>query len=133
MEEHPQEELPETSAQPLSILLGKYFLHGIIFAAIDTAAIIFWAFLLVTLVFFGFVIGLIIGFILFFFFIGYVNSGITGMIWHIDVRTDWRSVFGHGLTLFIVFLIVNSPPLLLSLLYPGNSYCGGDLSGLLLP
>jgi hypothetical protein len=119
MEEQPKGVPPEPPPETSGIPVGKYFLHGIVFAAINFVAVIFWAFFLVVLVFLGFIIGLIIGFILFFFFLGYVNAGITSWIWQIDIKTDWRSVFGHGLVLFIVLAIVNSPSLILSLLYPG--------------
>ncbi len=119
MEGQPTEQSSEVPAQASGVSIGKYFLHGIVFAAINLVAVIFWAFLLVVLVVLGFILGLIIGFVLFFFFLGYVNAGITSWIWHIDMKTDWKSAFMHGLVLFIVLGLVNSPSLVLSLVFPG--------------
>ncbi len=119
MEEPPKEVPPETPPDTSGVSVGKYFLHGIVFAAINLIMLFVWFFLVVILIFAGLFIGLIIGFILLFFFLGYINAGITSWIWHIDIRTDWKSALVHGLVLFIVFAIVNSPSLILNLLFPG--------------
>lgn len=119
MEGQPPEKTSEVPAQGSGASIGRYFLHGIVFAAISLVIIFVWAFLFVVLVIFGFLIGLIIGVILLFFLLGYVNAGITSMIWHIDIKTDWKSALGHGLVLFIVFAIVQIPALIFNLAYPG--------------
>ena len=41
------------------------------------------------------------------------------MICYIDIKTDWKSVPGHGFVLFIVLAIVQIPSLILSLAHPG--------------
>ena len=119
MQGEPSKGSPEVPTQSLGAFVGKYFLHGIVFAAISLVVIFVWAFLFVVLVIFGFFIGLIIGVILLFFFLGYVNAGITSMIWHIDIKTDWKSILGHGFVLFIAPAIAQIPSLILSLAYPG--------------
>lgn len=109
----------EAPQQPLGTSVGKYFLHGIVFAAISLVLAFGWAFLFIALVLFGALIGLIIGTVVLFLLLGYVNAGITSMIWHLDIKTDWKSALGHGFVLFIVLAILGIPSLIVNLAYPG--------------
>jgi hypothetical protein len=90
-----------------------------VFAAINLVMLFFWAILLVVLISVGLFIGLIIGFVLLFFFLGYVNAGITSFIWDVEIRTDWKSAFLHGLVLFVAFVIVNIPSVVLNYVFQG--------------
>ncbi len=115
MEEKPT----ETTSEPLGRSIWKYFLHGIAFYLIFLVMLFGWAVLLVLLVLGGLFIGLIIGFLLLFLILGYINAGITGAIWHVTVKTDWKSAFVHGLALFVVLAIVGIPSVLANYAVPG--------------
>lgn len=110
---------PETFNQQPRASFAKYFLHGIIFALINVALVFFWAILLLFLIFAGLFIGLVIGLALLFFLLGYANAGITSWIWQVSIRTDWKSTFLHGLSLFVALLIVNIPSIVLDYAVPG--------------
>jgi hypothetical protein len=99
-------------------LLGKYFVHGILFSILGLVLGFVWLGILIVLVVLGSIIGLVIGFVVLFFFMGGLNSMLTGFIWHVSIKTDWKTVLVHGLVLSIAFLIVHIPSIVISLAAP---------------
>jgi hypothetical protein len=109
-------------------LLGKYFVHGILFSIIGLVLSfeslgILMVFVLLGSIFFistpviwlaGWSIGLLIGFVVLFFFMGGLNSMLTGFIWHVSIKTDWKTVLVHGLALSIAFIAVHIPSIVIS-------------------
>ncbi len=87
--------------------LAKYFLHGIAFSVLFLLLGIGWAVILLILVSLGFIIGLLIGLVLLFLIVGYLNSFITSLLWFEVKRGFWDLLF-HGVVLFIILLIVNA-------------------------
>ncbi len=98
--------------------LPKYFLHGIAFSFILIVLVIFWSVILVILVAFGFIIGLIIGFIVLLYLLGGINVFLSGTIWGIQVKEDWKSLLIHGLVLFISLIVVQIPSMIVTLVVP---------------
>jgi hypothetical protein len=99
-------------------LLLKYFLHGILFSGIFLAMAFIWAIIFVVLIAFGSFIGLILGFIVFFFIISGINVFLADLIWSIPVKSDWKSLLVHGFVLFILLIIVSIPSLVVNLIVP---------------
>jgi hypothetical protein len=89
--------------------LIKYFFHGILFSGLFLVLGIIWAVILAVLIVIGLFIGFIIGIIVLFFIIGGLNVLLTGSIWNISVKSDWKSLLAHGFVLFIALLIANIP------------------------
>lgn len=85
---------------------GKYFLHGLAFAVLFFIVGIAWVLITVVLVICGLFLGLAIGVVLFFVFMGYVNSFVTEALWF-PVKTGFLSCLGHGFLLFLVFIPLN--------------------------
>jgi hypothetical protein len=100
------------------MLLAKYFVHGILFSILGLVFVFVWAWVFVVLVLFGSFLGLLIGFLVLFLMMGWLNSVITGFVWHIPIKTNWTTVLIHGFVLSIVFVIVHIPSLFLSLGFP---------------
>lgn len=89
-------------------MLGRFFLHGILFSLLFMILVVAWIFMIVLLVNLGAIIGLIIGFGFLFLIIGYVNTILGAQIWKIEPRTHGISnIFFHGLALFILLAIIN--------------------------
>jgi hypothetical protein len=109
-------------------LLGKYFVHGILFSIIGlvfgfgSSGILMVLVQLDTIFFISppvvwlarWGIGLLIGFVVLFFFMGGLNSMLTGFIWHVSIKTDWKTVLVHGLALSIAFIMVHIPSIVIS-------------------
>jgi hypothetical protein len=93
-------------------------LHGIAFSIILIVLVIFWSVILAILVAFGYVIGLIIGFIVLFYLLGGINVYLTGAIWGIQVKEDWKSLLRHGLVLLMGLIIVHIPAVIVALVVP---------------
>jgi hypothetical protein len=100
-------------------LLAKYFLHGILFSIIFLALGIAWAFLFAALVLVGYMIGLVIGILVLLFIIGWLNAGLTGMIWNVSIRTDWKSLLAHGFALLLALLVAHVPEIIVNFAVPG--------------
>jgi hypothetical protein len=98
--------------------LPRYFAHGIAWSVLMFIVGIAWSFITLMLVFAGWFLGLIIGFILLFILMGEVNSAITRGIWDIDVESDWKGNLIHGIVLFIALLIAGIPSGLVRLVMP---------------
>lgn len=107
-----------TESDSQLMVLAKYFVHGILFSILGLILGFVWAAVFIVLILFGSIIGLIIGFVLFFLLMGWLNSIITDIVWHIEIKTNWTSVFVHGLVLSILFLLVHVPSLILNLAFP---------------
>ena len=99
-------------------LLVKYFVHGVLFSVIGIVLSFVWLAILIVLVVLGSFIGLLIGFVVLFFFIGGLNSMLTGFIWHVSIRTDWKTILLHGFVLSIAFIVVHIPSLVINLAVP---------------
>jgi len=67
----------------------------------------------------GFILGLIIGFVLLFFILGGLNVALTGFIWSIPIKSDWKSLLAHGFVLFIALILVGVPSFIINLAAPG--------------
>ena len=102
------------------MLLVKYFVHGILFSILGLILGFVWAAVFIALVLFGFIIGLIIGLVIFLLSMGWLNSIVTDIVWHTPIKTNWASVFFHGLVLSIAFLVVHVPSLILNLAIPST-------------
>jgi len=77
-----------------------------------------WAAVLIVLVMLGFIIGLLIGLVVLFLIMGWLNTMITEVVWHVPVKTGWTTVLVHGLVLSIVFLLVHIPSIVINLAAP---------------
>jgi hypothetical protein len=99
--------------------LVRYFLHGIAFSVLLLLLEIGWVFIFVLLTVTGYLIGIILGFIVLFFIIGGLNAFLTEFIWSISMRSDWKGLLSHGFVLFLVLLIVAIPSYLVAIVAPG--------------
>lgn len=89
--------------------LFRYFIHGAAFSILFLILTLIWIFIFAFLIVIGSFLGLIIGFIVLFFFMGGLNTFLTRWIWSTDIRSDWLSLFIHGLGLFFALLIAALP------------------------
>ncbi len=101
--------MDEVNQPSLPLRLLKYFIHGLAFAVLYFILAIIWAFIFAFLVIIGSFLGFIIGIVILFFFVGGLNTFLTQLIWSAHIRSDWLSLFIHGLGLFFVLLIVSLP------------------------
>ena len=92
--------------------LKSYCLHGLGLAIIMFGLVIGWAVVLVVLMAVGSIIGLIIGFAVLFLALGYINTFLAGWVWEMSLDSDIKTVFLHGLVLFVLLLLVNIPSLI---------------------
>ncbi len=99
-------------------VLAKYFVHGLAFSVIMIFLVFFWVILLAFLVVVGAFIGLIIGFTVFLFILGGLNSFLTENIWSISTSTGWMSLLGHGFVLFIALIISHIPSIVIDFTVP---------------
>lgn len=86
--------------------ISKYFIHGFAFSVLFLILGIAWVFALVILASVGSAIGLLIGFGLLVYIVGFLNSEITDFLWFTVEREFWSMLF-HGGVLFVTLLIVN--------------------------
>jgi len=98
-------------------MVGKYFLHGLLYSLLMMAFAVVWAFFFVFLVVAGSIIGLMIGLGLFFMGMGLVNKFIAGSIWGINGRDAWTSLLGHGFVLFLGLVLVQLPWMLVDVFF----------------
>jgi hypothetical protein len=89
--------------------LARYFLHGIAFSILFPLLGLVWVIILELFVMVGALIGLIIGFIVLFFFIGGLNTLLTDFLWSTTIESGWKTLLIHGLGLFFALLIVDLP------------------------
>lgn len=108
----------EEEHKSFGFLLSRYFLHGFLFSIVFLLLVLGWAVVLIALVAFGAIIGLILGAILLLFIIGGLNTFLMNEIWGLSVKGDWKSLFVHGLILFLVLLIVGIPSFVVNALLP---------------
>ena len=100
---------------PLTDLLPRYFLHGLLFSLFGFVIGFLLAFIFLGLVFLGALIGLIIGFLLLFLALGWVNAFLMDRIWNIQLNENWKSMLADGFALAIVFLLVSIPSFIISI------------------
>ncbi len=101
--------MDEMKQLPLWSKLFRYFIHGAAFSILFLILTLIWIFIFAFLIVIGSFLGLIIGFIVLFFFMGGLNTFLTRWIWSTDIRSDWLSLFIHGLGLFFALLIAALP------------------------
>jgi hypothetical protein len=99
-------------------LLGRYFLHGILYSIVALGLVFVLSFVIVGLVVVGLWIGLIIGFILLFLVIGGINVFLMNVLWNISVESNLLSLFLHGLSLAVAFLVVSIPVFIINVFVP---------------
>lgn len=97
---------------------SKYFLHGILFSILFVVLGVLWIAILMVLILVGLFIGLIIGLVIFLFIVGGLNSFLTNIIWPISVKTDWKSLLGHGFILSMLLILVNLPSIFINAFLP---------------
>jgi hypothetical protein len=100
--------------------LLKYFEQGFLFSLIVLGLTVVWAVALVLLVLTGFIIGLIIGFVILLLMLGWLNAVLTNWIWKIPIEMGLVNLFGHGFVLFIALLIVRIPAIITNLAVPST-------------
>jgi hypothetical protein len=98
----------------LSSFLSKCFIHGILFTILLAVLAFFWAFIAVVLVFAGFIIGLLLLFLI----MGGLNATLTDFIWNVPTRTNLTSLLAHGFILFIALILVSIPQILINIYAP---------------
>jgi hypothetical protein len=101
-----------TDAKRIAKIVGKYFLHGLLFVALGTAFILVWVFVAAFLIVFGLIIGLIIALALLCIIYGFVNSFVTRLLWF-PVKNGWKVYLVHGLLLGITLFFLETLPRLL--------------------
>jgi hypothetical protein len=106
----------ETSSRTSS--LSKYFVHGLAFSLIMLILSFGVGFLLVLLVAVGFILGLIVGLLILLMVYARINVFLMDRIWHVPVKTDWKSLLAHGLALIFVLFLVSIPSLAINLSMP---------------
>jgi hypothetical protein len=112
----PHEALPQESLTKLSTA-SRIFFHGLTYSLLATLFTFAWVGLTALLVTVGFLIGLVIAFIIDWFAAGSINTMLTEFIWHTEIKHDWKRLLTHGLALNIT-LAIASIPLLIMNLYP---------------
>jgi uncharacterized protein YacL len=70
---------------------------------------IIWIFVFFFLAIIGSFLGILIGIVVLFFFVGGLNTFLTRWIWSADIRSDLLSLFIHGVGLFVALLIASLP------------------------
>jgi predicted membrane protein len=86
-------------------------MFSVVFIGLSVA----WVFVLAVLMLLGFIIGVIIGFLILLYLIGLLNMVLTDVIWNIETKDDWKSLFSHGFFLFIALVFVQIPAFLINL------------------
>ena len=101
-------------ASSLGYLLSRYFGHGLSFSLFELALGLFlvplFLILIVATFFVGFVIGLLVLFLVF----GAVNGYLMEKIWNIPVEDRWEVLMVHGLVLCIALTVLNIPFVIIS-------------------
>jgi uncharacterized protein YacL len=113
--------MDEMNQLSLPSKLLKYFIHGVAFSLLYVILAIIWIFIFAFLVMIGallgsmigVLLGFMIGIVVLFFFVGGLNTFLTRWIWSTDIRSDWPSLFIHGLGLFFALLIASLPMFIL--------------------
>jgi hypothetical protein len=99
-------------------LLARYFVHGISFSALLALSLIAWSFVAAFLIITGFVIGLILAFVVLFIIIGGLNILLTEFIWKVPIKQDWKRILAHGFLLPIVLILTGIPSIIIRLVAP---------------
>ncbi len=77
----------------------------------------FWAFLAVTLIAVGFLLGTILSIIIWFVITGILNRRIAKLLWDLECNPKWTSSLGQGFLLELLFIFVRIPFIGLDLEY----------------
>jgi mannose/fructose/N-acetylgalactosamine-specific phosphotransferase system component IIC len=110
--------MDESEDESVPRLVGKFFVHGLLYSLICLGLYFVFAFVIVGLVLGGLSIGLIIGLVLLMFALGWTNVFLMDLIWDISAKEDLLSLFIHGLLLVIVFALVSIPIFIVNLFIP---------------
>lgn len=98
--------------------LLRYFVHGIAFSTLFFVLAIVWALALDFLTITGAIIGFIIGLVLLFLMVGFVNSLVTSYLWFKVKFGFWDFLF-HGVVLFITLFVLDVVVTVPTLVSPG--------------
>ncbi len=112
--------LPKTDENLKTI--SKYFLHGLAFTVILYGLTFVWTSILPFLTAIVLRIGLMIGFIVFIFVLGGLNSFLAQNIWSFSIKTRWTSLLGHGVVLLIGLITTYIPYIIIERIWPSFTY-----------
>jgi ABC-type dipeptide/oligopeptide/nickel transport system permease component len=96
----------------------KYFVHGLLFSTLLFVLGIAWTFVLTFLIGFAAMMGLIIGLILLFLMVGFLNSVISSYLWFEVKFGFWDSLF-HGIVLFSALIVLDIVLKIPTSVFPG--------------
>jgi len=86
---------------------GKVFLHGLAFIGISVVLFFGWVYFTLFLVTVGYLLGLVIGVVLLFVVVGYINRYLGSVLWGINGEPGVVYSFFHGLLLVVFLAVVN--------------------------
>lgn len=87
--------------------MPRYFLHGILLFILSFVLAFVWIVVSGIMLFLGVILGLIGAFLILFYGIGFLNSGLMEHIWHRNVRDEWTYLILHGFLLTIALYILH--------------------------
>jgi len=103
---------------PLTSLLPRYFVQGMLFSLLNLGPAVGWSLITAAFASLTGIAGLVVGVVLLFFLMAAINIVLTGSLWDLSVRDGFGGLFVHGITLFLILLIVSIPALILNNLFP---------------
>jgi len=112
----PEQAIATESITKLSVA-GRIFFQGLIYSLLAILFTLAWGSLTTSTVTVGFVIVLVAAFIIDWFVAGTINTVLTELIWHTEIRHDGKRLIIHGLALNVAFAIASIPILIINL-YP---------------
>ncbi len=99
-------------------IISKYFMHGLAFTVILYGLTFVWTSVLPFLTAIGSRIGLVVGFVVFIFILGGLNSLLAQNIWSFSIKTKWTSLLGHGVVLLIGLITTYIPYIIIERIWP---------------
>ena len=113
-----EEEKPKIEEKKYWKILAKYFLHGMGFSVLYLILTIVSIFVYSILISIGLFLGFIIGLALLMLIIGLSNNIFMTELWDVSMQTGFWSTLVHGITVFIMLLIVGVPFVIIELAAP---------------
>jgi hypothetical protein len=77
-----------------------------------------WAFMFALLIVGGAIIGFVIGLVLLFLIVGWLNVVLADLIWNIQIESNWKILLAHGFVLFLLLLLASIPSIALNIVAP---------------
>ena len=100
---------------------ANYFIHGFLWWLFNVVGLFVFPILTLFLIAIGSIIGLIIGFVIMFLAIGYVNTAIAGFLWFEMQDQSLLGLLGHGLLMGISVLVVGGLTVMLPIYLTNNN------------